>query len=89
MSARPGLFTVIRDSVALVVGCILIFKQAGVIFPPPAEVNETIVWVAAGFIGAPGILQLLPFRFGGASTTTGSSTPSPSPESSPSSSGAP
>ena len=87
MSARPGLFTVIRDSVALVVGCVLIFKQAGVIFPPPAEVNETIVWVAAGFIGAPGLLQLLP-RPGG-STTPAPSPPSPPRESSPSSSGAP
>ena len=87
MSARPGLFTVIRDSVALVVGCILIFKQAGILFPPPAEVNETIVWVAAAFIGGPLIFQILPWSAG--RPTTGPSPESPSPESSPSSSGVP
>lgn len=87
MTRQPGLFVVIRDSVALVVGCILIFKQAGVMFSPPAEVNETIVWVAASFIGAPTVLQILPLWFGGSGSIRGPSPPSPPVDSSPSSSG--
>lgn len=65
----------------------IMFKQAGILFAPPSQVNETLIWVAGGLIGAPGLLQLWQARSGTATPTAVSSPPDPSPESSPSSSG--
>lgn len=66
----------------------IILKQAGILFPAPAQVNETLIWLAAALIGVPGLTQLLALRFGG-STPTGGSLPGPPPPASlPSSPGA-
>jgi len=50
------------------------FKQAGILFPPPDQVNGTLVWVAAVLVGGPGVLTVLGAIF--SATGTGSS-PSP------------
>jgi len=86
---RPGTWTVLRDAGSWIGGWLLIFKQAGILFAPPSQVNETIIWMAAALIGVPGVMQLWLAR-SGADTSTGVS-PSlpPSSESAPSSSGAP
>jgi len=67
----------------------VIFKQAGIVFPPPSQVNETLVWVAAVIIGGPGIAQLWQARSGAGTPTDGSLSSSPPQASSSSSSGAP
>ncbi len=67
----------------------IIFKQAGILFPPPAEVNETLVWMAAALIGVPGVAQLWQARSGAGTSTAESSPQPPLPESSSSSPGAP
>jgi hypothetical protein len=67
----------------------LIFKQAGILFTPPAQVNETLVWLAAVLIGVPGVMQLWLARYGVVPSTGASPPLPPSPESSPSSPGAP
>jgi len=84
---RPGLITVLRDGGTWVGGWILVFKQAGILFAPPAQVNEFLVSLAALMIGVPGVAQLLQLRFGKDTSTPASPVPPPSPESSPSSSG--
>ena len=86
---RPGTGTVLRDIGSWIGGWLLIFKQAGILFAPPVQVNETIVWVAAALIGVPGVFQLWLARYGAATSTGASPSPPLSPESSPSSPGAP
>jgi len=86
---RPGTWTVLRDAGSWIGGWLLIFKQAGIIFDPPAQVNETLIWMAAALIGVPGVFQLWLARSGAATSTGASPPPPPSPESAPSSSGAP
>lgn len=39
-------------------------KQSGIIFEPPAQANETLIWIAALLIGVPGIAQIVTLRFG-------------------------
>lgn len=84
---RPGLHIILRDVAAWVIAALILLKQAGIFLPPPSQVSETLVWVAAGLIGGPGMLHVLQARFG---QSTSTDAPSPSPprsESSPSSSG--
>ncbi len=89
----PGWLSVIRDVVSLTLPWILIFKQAGIGFAPPAEVSEPILWLAGAMLGVPGVAQILSFKFGGGTGTAESPRepplpPSPSlPSSSPASSG--
>lgn len=61
----PGWVTVLRDVVALTFPWVLIFKQAGIGFAPPAEVSEPILWLAGALLGVPGVGQILAYRFGG------------------------
>lgn len=86
---RPGLHVILRDVVAWVIAGTILLKQAGILFDPPSQVSETLVWVAAGLIGGPGMLQVLQARFGQSTSTDGSSSPPLPRESSPSSSGEP
>lgn len=86
---RPGLSTVLRDAATWLGGWMIIFKQAGIGFAPPAQVNETLIWVAAALIGVPGVAQLWLARSGAAPSTDGSGSSPPSVPSSPSSPGAP
>lgn len=88
MSARPALGTFLRDIGSWVVGCFLLAKQAGIGFPPPAEVSNTMVIGAIVMVAGPGVLTILGAIFGG--TGTGSPSPgSPPPALPGSSSGAP
>lgn len=84
--ASPRWFTLLKDFVALTFPWVLIFKQAGIIFDPPAEISEPILWLAGGLLGVPGIGAIWAARSGGGSpaTTTGSPSGSP-PVASPSS----
>ena len=86
---RPTTWTVLRDAGSWIGGWLLIFKQAGILFDPPSQVNETMIWVAASLIGVPGVFQLWLARSGGATSTGVSPSPPPPPESSPSLPGAP
>ena len=86
---RPTTWTVLRDVGSWVGGWLLIFKQAGILFAPPGQVNETLVWMAAALIGVPGVMQLWLARSGADTSTGVSPSPPPSPESSPSLPGAP
>lgn len=86
---RPGTRTVLRDAGSWVLGWVIIFKQAGILFDPPSQTSETLIWVAAALIGVPGVAQLWQARSGVATSMDGSVQPPPSPESASSSSGAP
>lgn len=59
MSTRPALSTILRDLAAWIIGACILFKQAGIFWPAPAEVSETLVWVGALFVGGPGVLTAL------------------------------
>jgi hypothetical protein len=72
-----------------VLGWVIIFKQAGILFDPPAQANETLIWMAAGLLGAPGVLQLWQARSGVGTSTAEPGRQPPLSESSPSSPGAP
>jgi len=85
---RPGLPTLLRDTVAWVGGWLIMFRQAGVFFDPPPHPNDTALYVAGILIGAPGLLQLWQARSGGAASTAASLPEAPLPASSESSPGA-
>lgn len=59
MSTRQGIFITLRDTAMWVFGWVLMFKEAGIIFDPPAQVSDTIVLAAVGLTGGPGMLHLL------------------------------
>lgn len=61
----PGWATVVRDTVSLVCAWAIVFKQAGIIFDPPAALSEPLLWLAGAMIGVPGVGQILALRFGG------------------------
>ena len=73
-----------RDVTSYLIGVTLMFKQAGIIFAPPTQPNETLTWIAALLIGVPGVAQIIALRFG-----TGSSPSVPAPPGSSGSSGQP
>lgn len=87
MSTRPGATRVLLDTASWLGGWVLIFKQAGIIFAPPPQVNETLIWLAAAMIGVPGVAQILLARFGSGTGMGDSPRPLRPPGSSPSSSG--
>ena len=66
------MLSVIRDVVSLTLPWVLIFKQAGIGFAPPAEVSEPILWLAGAMLGVPGVAQILAFKFGGGTGTAAS-----------------
>jgi len=68
-TGRPGWITLARDITSYVGGWLLIFRQAGILFDPPAQPNDTVIWIGALLIGVPGVAQILAWRFGGGSTT--------------------
>ena len=86
---RPGTWTILRDAGSWIGGWLIIFKQAGILFDPPPQTSETLVWLAAALIGVPGVMQLWLARYGQGMPTAGSPPSPPSPESSPSSPSAP
>lgn len=90
MSARPQPLSVLRDVTSYIGGWLLIFKQAGILFAPPAQTNETLIWVAGLLIGVPGLAQLIAWKTGGG-TPAGTAGPPALPASPPppSSSGTP
>lgn len=75
---RPGL-TVFRDVTSYVGGWLLICKQAGIVFVPPPQPNDTLIWIAALLIGVPGVAQIIAMRFGGSAASPGGSTTAPPP----------
>lgn len=82
MSAQqraPGWLTILRDFTAFTFPWVLIFKQAGIMFPPPQEVSEPILWLAGAMLGVPGVAQILAFRFGGGTGMDDSRPPDRSP----------
>ena len=70
MNAQPTRLSVSRDLVSYLGGWALMLKQAGIIFPPPPNPNETLIWVAALLIGVPGVLQVIAWRFGTGGVST-------------------
>jgi len=78
VSARPSRLSVLRDTSAYVGGWLLMLKEAGILFDPPPQANETLIWVAALLIGVPGVAQVIAWRFG-----TGGVPSSPPPPESP------
>lgn len=76
---RPGLkTTALRDAATWVLGWVIIFKQSGILFDPPAQHNETLIWMAGALIGVPGIAELWRAR-SGQPTGTGAAGSSPAP----------
>lgn len=55
----------IRDLLSLMCAWLIVFKQAGIIFDPPAQLSEPLLWLAGAMIGVPGVGQILALRFGG------------------------
>ncbi len=90
MGVRPSIsiLSVLRDVASFLGGWALIFKQAGILFDPPAHPSEVLILLAAVAIGIPGAAQLLAARAGQGAPTAPPSSPPPAAESSPSSSGA-
>lgn len=74
----PGWQRVIIDLAAFTLPWIVIFKQAGIGFTPPAEVSEPLLWLAGAMLGVPGVSQILAFKFGGGIGTGESLPPSAS-----------
>lgn len=71
-STGPGWLAAARDLGSFVVGWVVILKQAGIGFPPPAEVNIPLLILAACSINVPQAAWLLSGRQRG-DTTGGSS----------------
>lgn len=67
----PGWITVVRDLLSLGCAWAIVFKEAGIIFDPPAQLSEPLLWLAGAMIGVPGVGQILAFRFGGGGGGTG------------------
>lgn len=69
MSRRPGFIEVLKDLGTYVGGWIIIFKQAGIFFDPPAQVSDLQVGIAIIMIGVPGLSQLYLAKFGKGTST--------------------
>jgi hypothetical protein len=83
----PGWKSLIRDAVSLTFPWLIIFKQAGILFSPPAQVNEALLWLAGAMLGVPGLAQIFE-RLPGRGGTDPSPPPPASPESLPGTSSA-
>lgn len=81
--SAPGWPRVLIDLLAFTLPWVVIFKQAGIGFAPPAEVSEPLLWLAGAMLGVPGVGQILAFKFGGGTGTAGSPPEDPSPGSPP------
>lgn len=84
--SRPGWLTYIRDTVIFVIGALIILKQAGLFFPPPPD-GPSIELLAMGALccNVPGILQVIQWRSGTGSSSSGAeASPSASPSGQPS-----
>ena len=77
----PGWPRVLLDLAAFTLPWVVIFKQAGIGFNPPAEVSEPLLWLAGAMLGVPGVSQILAFKFGGGTGTDVSRPQDPSPAS--------
>lgn len=89
MSRRPGFIEVLKDLGTYVGGWIIIFKQAGIFFDPPAQVSDLQIGIAIIMIGVPGLSQLYLAKFGKGTSTDVRPAPRASLESQASSSGDP
>ena len=74
---RPGWLTGVRDGATFALGLVIILKQAGILFPPP-EGGPSIELLIIGALcsNVPGILQVVAWRSGMASS---GSSPGPQP----------
>ena len=70
--SHPGWPRVLIDVLAFTLPWVVIFKQAGIGFSPPAEVSEPLLWLAGAMLGVPGVGQILAFKFGGGTGMDGS-----------------
>lgn len=77
----PGWPRVLLDLAAFTLPWVVIFKQAGIGFTPPAEVSEPLLWLAGAMLGVPGVSQILSFKFGGGIGTAESPPAGRSPDS--------
>lgn len=82
--SAPGWLRVAIDLAAFTLPWVLIFKQAGIGFDPPAQVSEPILWLAGAMLSVPGVGQVLASKFGGGTGTGDSLPPDRSPASPPS-----
>lgn len=80
----PAWWRVLLDILAFTFPWVVIFKQAGIGFTPPAEVNEPILWLMGAMLGVPGVSQILAFKYGGGTGMGASQPEAPLPPSSPS-----
>jgi len=79
--ARPGRTTVLRDGASWIFGWLLIFKQAGILFPAPDTVSLPLVVMGGLIIGVPGLAQLVLWGlqiWAGQAGTAGPLSPGPS-----------
>lgn len=62
---RPGWLTLLRDVALFLVGVAIVLKQAGIVFPAPANGPEIELIILGGlFCNGPLMLQFLALRFG-------------------------
>jgi hypothetical protein len=58
---------VLRNVATYILGWVLIFQQAGILFDPPAQPNESLIWGAFALIaewGISGAASVIASRFG-------------------------
>jgi hypothetical protein len=53
IGGRPSPITLLRDIASFILGWVLIFKQAGILFEPPSQVNLPLLILAATLVGTP------------------------------------
>lgn len=78
---RPRWWRVLIDVASFTLPWVVIFKQAGIMFDPPAQVSEALLWLAGAMLGVPGVSQVLVSRFGNGTGTGDSPSPAASPAS--------
>lgn len=60
----PGWLVVFRDMVIFSLGILIIARQAGIFFAPPASVSIELLTVGALMCNIPGILHVIAWRSG-------------------------
>jgi hypothetical protein len=77
---RPGVLTLARDTATYLGGWLLIFKQAGILFAPPVQPNEALIWAGLALITGTGVAQIIALRSGTGGPSSSSVAPvSPAP----------
>jgi CDP-diglyceride synthetase len=74
--------TVLRNIATYVLGWVIIFDQAGIVFAPPPQPNESLIWGAFALIaewGVSGAASVIGARFGRGSGSSPVPEVSPSP----------